>query len=253
MFLLTKQHKKILGEKGVSVFTPLLGPLTNGLLTLPVFIALQRIVRNVPEAHTAGALWFPDLTVPDPYYILPAIAGGLMLLVQEVTQDFLPPFIRTSEATLQINARDGAGVQTQKVRNIMRGITVGFGLFGATFPSAITLLWSTNYVALFLQQQLFKNRLFGKLAGIKYAKKESQNKVKAAGFSNYSVLSILWFPDSNCSRHQGLNGETISFSNAYRFASKPPTPILSPPSVSKPIARQINMKRPVKKAQVANA
>jgi YidC/Oxa1 family membrane protein insertase len=50
-------------------------------LQVPLFIALYKIVN---EAHIfSGAslgLWIQDLGIPDPYFVLPLIAGFVMLL-----------------------------------------------------------------------------------------------------------------------------------------------------------------------------
>jgi membrane protein insertase Oxa1/YidC/SpoIIIJ len=35
---------------------------------------------------TGGALWFTNLALPDPYYVLPVVASGLMLATVEVLQ-----------------------------------------------------------------------------------------------------------------------------------------------------------------------
>lgn len=58
-----------------------LGNLGLAFLQIPLFIALYKIVN---EAHIiSGAslgLWIQDLAVPDPYFVLPLIAGFVMLL-----------------------------------------------------------------------------------------------------------------------------------------------------------------------------
>ncbi len=72
-----KAIKKLFKKNGVS-------PLVNlGLFffQIPLFIVLYKIVR---EAHIfSGAslgLWIQDLGVPDPYFVLPLIAGFVMFL-----------------------------------------------------------------------------------------------------------------------------------------------------------------------------
>ena len=63
------------------------------MLQIPFFFYfasdLQRIIRGsdielARALQDGGALWFPDLTEPDPYFALPVIAGALMYLNVEL-------------------------------------------------------------------------------------------------------------------------------------------------------------------------
>ena len=67
----------LLKERGVHP----LGSLGLVLLQIPLFIALYKIVN---EAHifsgAALGLWIQDLGVPDPYFVLPLIAGFVIFL-----------------------------------------------------------------------------------------------------------------------------------------------------------------------------
>lgn len=55
----------------------------RGMATLPL-----------PGLATGGYLWFNDLTVADPYYILPVVTGGIMYSIMRVRRP--PPYLRTS-------------------------------------------------------------------------------------------------------------------------------------------------------------
>jgi len=50
------------------------------LLTLPVFWALNIILRNSLNLYEASFLWVPNLAAHDPYYIIPMLCGAAMLL-----------------------------------------------------------------------------------------------------------------------------------------------------------------------------
>lgn len=64
---------------GASVFT---GP-KNALVQAPFFVFLYLAIRDMSSLspawmarlQDAGMLWFPDLTVPDPTFILPVLSG----------------------------------------------------------------------------------------------------------------------------------------------------------------------------------
>ena len=60
-------------------------PLVQVPLFLSFFIAIRRMAAvPVESMKTGGMLWFEDLTVPDPYYILPVLACGSFVASIEV-------------------------------------------------------------------------------------------------------------------------------------------------------------------------
>lgn len=55
---------------------------------LSMFYGLGGIAKLPVESFkTGGMLWFPDLTIADPYYILPAISALSVALVTKVGGD----------------------------------------------------------------------------------------------------------------------------------------------------------------------
>lgn len=56
-----------------------IGGLAGGCLPLflqiPVFIVLNRLLTSAIELYHASFLWIPNLSAPDPYYILPVLTG----------------------------------------------------------------------------------------------------------------------------------------------------------------------------------
>src|SRR5699024_319616 len=64
-------------------FNPLAGcwPM---LIQMPVFIALYWVLRGTVELRLVPFLWLPDLSAPDPFYILPVIYGAGMFLQQRL-------------------------------------------------------------------------------------------------------------------------------------------------------------------------
>jgi YidC/Oxa1 family membrane protein insertase len=56
------------------------------LVQIPVFIALYNVLNNAIELRGAPfALWLTDLSVKDPYYILPVAMGLSMFVMQKMT------------------------------------------------------------------------------------------------------------------------------------------------------------------------
>jgi YidC/Oxa1 family membrane protein insertase len=57
------------------------------LVQIPVFIGLQRVLANAIELYKAPFFWIPDLSLKDPYYILPVFIGIGMALHTTQTGD----------------------------------------------------------------------------------------------------------------------------------------------------------------------
>ena len=61
------------------------------LLPLPVLFALFFVFANTIEFRGTPFLWLPDLSRPDPYYIIPIIMGLSMYVLSKVGQIGVPP------------------------------------------------------------------------------------------------------------------------------------------------------------------
>ena len=69
----------LMTENNVRPFSTMLGALVQIPLWMTFFFTLRGILARTNDPHgfaQGGALWFPDLTVADPYYILPVVTGG---------------------------------------------------------------------------------------------------------------------------------------------------------------------------------
>ena len=78
---LQKEMMKLYKDHG---FNPLGGCIPM-LLPWPVLIALFFVFQNTIQLRGVPFLWLPDLSAPDPYYILPAFLGISMFLLQWVS------------------------------------------------------------------------------------------------------------------------------------------------------------------------
>ncbi|KAM3842432.1 mitochondrial inner membrane protein OXA1L [Diretmus argenteus] len=60
-------------------------PMVQAPVFISFFIALRKMsYLPVPSMQTGGALWFPDLTAADPYYILPLAVTTTMFFILEL-------------------------------------------------------------------------------------------------------------------------------------------------------------------------
>ena len=62
----------------------LLMPLAQLPIFISFFIGLRDMGNHFPEFTTGGALWFVNLSVPDPYYILPVLNSLSFLIMVEI-------------------------------------------------------------------------------------------------------------------------------------------------------------------------
>ncbi len=107
------------------------------LIQLPVFLALYWVLLESVELRQAPfVLWLQDLSVRDPYYVLPLIMGGAMWVQQKL--NVTPPD--------PIQAR------------VLMMMPVMMIAFSAVMPAGLVLYWSVNTV-LSVAQQWHINRV----------------------------------------------------------------------------------------------
>lgn len=110
------------------------------LLQIPVFFALYKVLLIAIELRGAPfVLWINDLSVKDPYYILPIIMGATMVIQQKMTPSTMDP-------------------AQQKIMMVM---PIVFTLMFLTFPSGLVLYWLVNNV-LSIAQQWYMNMKLSK-------------------------------------------------------------------------------------------
>jgi len=62
------------------------------LLQLPIFWALYSVLGQAIELYQAPfALWIHDLSIKDPFYVLPVLMGITMFMQQRMTPNTLDP------------------------------------------------------------------------------------------------------------------------------------------------------------------
>jgi YidC/Oxa1 family membrane protein insertase len=81
---------KVYEEAGVSPFAALGGCLPM-LLPMPILIALFFVFQNTIEFRGVSFLWLSDISLKDPYYILPLSMGASMFALSWVGMRNVPP------------------------------------------------------------------------------------------------------------------------------------------------------------------
>jgi len=91
------------------------------LLQMPIFLALYWVfLESVELRHAPFIFWIQDLSAMDPYYVLPALMGISMYVMQK-----LQPMT----------------IQDPMQQKIMQYMPVVFSIFMAWFPSGLVLYW----------------------------------------------------------------------------------------------------------------
>ena len=107
------------------------------VLQMPVFVALFNILYMTIDLRQAPFMgWITDLSVQDPYYVLPIIMGATMILQQKITPTTMDP--------------------TQA--KIMLILPAFMTFLFINFPAGLVLYWLTNNV-LTISQQLITDRV----------------------------------------------------------------------------------------------
>jgi YidC/Oxa1 family membrane protein insertase len=105
-------------------------------LQIPVFIALYNVLLRAIELRGAPfVLWITDLSVKDPYYVLPIVMGATMVLQQKMTPTAMDP----------------------KQAKMMMFMPIIFTFMFLTFASGLVLYWLVNNT-LGIIQQYFVNK-----------------------------------------------------------------------------------------------
>ena len=108
------------------------------LVQMPVFIALYWVLmESVELRHAPFFLWIKDLSVMDPYFVLPLLMGASMFFMQKLN----PPPPDPMQA------------------KIMQWMPVMFTFFFLWFPAGLVLYWVVNNLLSMAQQYVITKRI----------------------------------------------------------------------------------------------
>jgi YidC/Oxa1 family membrane protein insertase len=113
------------------------------LIPMPVLFALFFVFANTIEFRGVSFLWLPDLSRPDPFYIIPLVMGGSMFALSWIGQRGMPP-----------------NPQTKMMMYIMPGI---FTFMFLNFASGLNLYYAVSNLTSLPQQWLISQERRRKL------------------------------------------------------------------------------------------
>jgi YidC/Oxa1 family membrane protein insertase len=110
------------------------------LLQLPIWFSLyQSLATNVELFRAPFALWWQDLSGPDPYFLLPLALGVLMFVQQKITP--------------------AAGMDPVQVKVMLYVMPIMITAFMLFLPAGLCLYMFTNSALSIGQQRLIESRV----------------------------------------------------------------------------------------------
>ena len=111
------------------------------LIQMPVFMGLYWVLQESVELRQAPwLLWYKDLSIKDPYFILPLIMGASMFIQQKLN----PP-----------------AVQDPMQQKIFTYLPVIFTVMFLFFPAGLVLYWVVNNILSIFQQWFINKKIIG--------------------------------------------------------------------------------------------
>jgi len=108
------------------------------MVQIPVFIALYWVLLESVELRQAPFIfWLKDLSLQDPYFVLPVIMAASMFVQQKLNPAPVDPM----------------------QAKIMMSLPFVFGIFFAFFPSGLVLYWVINNLISITQQYIITKRI----------------------------------------------------------------------------------------------
>ncbi|XOV80041.1 MAG: membrane protein insertase YidC [Aestuariibacter sp.] len=109
------------------------------LLQMPIFLALYWVLlESVELRHADFIFWINDLSVKDPYFVLPVLTGASMYLLQKLNP---------------------ATIQDPMQQKIMQWMPVFMSIFFLWFPAGLVLYWLISNVITIVQAKIIYNAM----------------------------------------------------------------------------------------------
>ena len=109
------------------------------LIQMPIFIALYwTLMESVELRHAPFTLWLTDLSVKDPFYVLPLLMGATMWWIQKMSP---------------------TTVTDPMQQKVMQFMPIIFTFMFLWFPSGLTLYWLVSNIVTICQQTMIYRQL----------------------------------------------------------------------------------------------
>ncbi|KAJ8489373.1 hypothetical protein ONZ45_g13615 [Pleurotus djamor] len=157
------KQKKIYGDAGVSMWKMLVTPFVQLPVTLGIFFGLKKMCNlPVEQLKDSGVSWLPDLTVPDPYGVLP---WALMLVVN----------LQISAGAREMNLKERP--EMGHLMNGLRILTLGGVYVMGDFPSGLMVSLLVTSTATTAQTLLLQSPTIRRYFDIPIVSKEHKGRL----------------------------------------------------------------------------
>ncbi|KAH7882784.1 60Kd inner membrane protein-domain-containing protein [Phlebopus sp. FC_14] len=134
------KKQSIIDQSGFEFGTSAKAAVLQAVAQLSLFLSVKGMVTlPVQQLQNSGFPYLPDLTVPDPYYILPALAVAL------------------GNMSITLAKKDLDTPRQQHVMNFLRLVSVAFSGFMSWLPSGLWLSVVTGLTVTVLQSAILRN------------------------------------------------------------------------------------------------
>jgi len=209
-----KNQVNILRLKQQEILKPYLGGMASagGFMVAQAWLGFSafRLLRAlgelpVPGMAQDGYLWFTDLTVGDPYYVLPAATSALMYMV------------------LKLGGETGINNDAMTSRKwVIPAMSAFLGLVSAFQPAGVQLYFLTSSVLGGITGSLLRRNWFRRLVRIRPIPSKESNEIFAKVVKGDLTLSQIKSPTGQIS-YQAPKALTSAKAKS-RAATKPPPP-----------------------------
>ncbi|KAJ3036452.1 Mitochondrial inner membrane protein oxa1l [Rhizophlyctis rosea] len=144
----TQKLMQLYKDNGTTMLAPMWA-MVQAPFFLSFFLALRKMADvHVPGFDKEGLWWFSDLTVYDPYYVLPLLAtAGLMI-------------------TVELGAETGQQVRSPLMKKVFRTIALGGLWWTCELPAAVFTYWVASNGITLVQTMLIKRPAVRKFLNI---------------------------------------------------------------------------------------
>ncbi|CAN0068098.1 unnamed protein product [Ectocarpus fasciculatus] len=164
------EMKELFKKHNVNPFRALSLPFMQMPIFISLFMALRQMQDYFPGYCEGGALWFTDLSVADPTYVLPVLNAFSFLLMVEVGADGMD------------QANKGM------FKNVMRGLAVMMVPMTASMPQGLFVYWAANNVLSLAQSSVVKTQWMKNTLGLKELPKADSNTDAANPFKKFASV-----------------------------------------------------------------
>ena len=203
--LATRKFKEFRIEKRISMSAQFVPPMCSGLLLSTMFFALRGMANCPVESMATGGMgWFVDLTVMDPYFILPVLTASTLALNMKI-------------------GMDAAADQTQMPPQLMTlmkfGLPIMTLVFTCTFPSALCLYWFTSNVISVIQGAALRAPSIKNMFNLGEMKKWSEKDLPMTNVSFFQQAASIQDPAKmHDSSNKAQNFDKLGIEDAIRQA-----------------------------------